>query len=432
MEKKLFGTDGIRGKAGFFPINKDICYSAGYSFAKFIENKKVIVGSDTRESSDWIIAHIKKGLIDGGVEVVDAGILPTPVIAFATKNQCCGGGIVVTASHNPYEDNGIKFFNKFGKKYLKNEETQLESLILENLNKFSESYLNIEKRNFINEEITKNYLNNILDNIDLSKIIKFLPLDCANGAASYFVNEFKKKFDIELNSFNISPNGKNINEKCGAASFDHIDNNSAALDGDGDRIIFKDSNGNLINGDILLMFLAENLKTTGIVGTVMTNQAVDDFCKNRNLKFFRTNVGDRFVREKMDEESIVIGGETSGHLIYDKLNFTGDGFAIYLKIVQLLNENSMNLNDLFEKYSLFPQSLINITVKEKLPFEKLEGFNELKEDIEQIFKNDGGRIFPRYSGTENYLRILLETKTISVLNIAEKKVFEFKNTLEEK
>ncbi|NPA44511.1 MAG: phosphoglucosamine mutase, partial [Chlorobi bacterium] len=233
-------------------------------------------------------------------------------------------------------------------------------------------------------------------------------------------------------AINIQPNGTNINDKCGAAATSYIQNNTVALDGDGDRIILKDKNGNLINGDIILMFLAEYLNLPGVVGTVMTNQAVATFCEERKLKFFRTDVGDKFVRFKMDKENVELGGETSGHIILDSLNFTGDGFAVYLKVTELLNKNNLTLEDLNKKYVLFPQKLINITVKEKLPFSELKGFSEMMANAEKILKEDGGRIFPRYSGTENYLRILLETKSKTVLNKVEKVVIEFIETLEEK
>ncbi len=432
MAKKLFGTDGIRGRAGEFPITAEIAYSCGYSFGTIITNKKVLIGCDTRKSSGFIVSAIKQGLTDSGAFVVDAGVIPTPVLAFSVNRGEFAGGIVVTASHNPFYDNGIKFFNNSGKKLSKQEEVELENLILKNQHLKANLSTDVKTADFIDSAFVKSYMDSILKKVDINYLKNFLQLDCANGAASYFIKKVNKLYSLNIKAININPNGKNINDKCGAAAISHIENNAIALDGDGDRIILKDKNGNLINGDIILMFLTDYLGLKGIVGTVMTNQAVATFCEERGIKFFRTDVGDKFVRLKMDEESISLGGETSGHIILDSLNFTGDGFAVYLKITELLNKNNLTLEDLSDKYSLFPQKLINVTVKEKLPFSEIKGFNEMILKVEQILKKDGGRIFPRYSGTENYLRILLETKSKTVLNKAEKVVVEFFKTMEEK
>lgn len=432
MLKKLFGTDGIRGKAGEFPISPEVCFSSGMSFGKFVEKKKIIIGSDTRESSDWIVHLIKQGLIEAGILVIDAGVIPTPVLAHCVRSFSLGGGIVVTASHNPYCDNGIKFFNATGKKFNTIQEEELERMILDNTKYYQNRDITVEERHFINNDCVIDYFNSLKSNIDLKIIENYIPLDCANGAASYFTKSIESNYGIKIPVFNISPSGQNINFKCGAASFSNIKNDSAALDGDADRLILRDSHGNLITGDIILMFIADNIETLGIVGTVMTNQAVENYCKERGIEFHRTDVGDRFIREKMDNLGIVLGGETSGHIIIDNLNFTGDGFAVYLKIMELLNSLKISLSDLSNKYLMYPQRLINITVKNKIPFLELPGFNKMLKKVENMLKNDGGRIFPRYSGTENCLRILLETKTETLLNRAEKFVLDFTRELEEK
>jgi phosphoglucosamine mutase len=432
MMKKLFGTDGIRGKAGDYPINGAIAYSCGYSFAEMTGKKKVLIGCDTRLSSGFIVSAIKQGLIDRGVDVSDAGVIPTPVLAFSVKKGDFAGGIVVTASHNPYRDNGIKFFDGNGKKLTEQEESNLEKLIISNGNLKSDINTNIKTADFVDSAFVKLYTDNLLKKIDVNYLNNFYQLDCANGAASYFVQKVNTLYKLNIKAINIEPTGENINDKCGAAALSHIKNNTVALDGDGDRIILKDSSGNVINGDIILMFLASCLNVSGIVGTVMTNQAVATFCKTKGLKFFRTDVGDKFVRSKMDEEHIDLGGETSGHIIADSLNFTGDGFAVYLKLTELLNKNCLTLDDLTANFPLYPQKLINVTVKEKLPFAEIKGFGKMISNVETMLKEDGGRIFPRYSGTENYLRILLETKSKTVLNKAEKVISDFFKTLEEK
>jgi len=432
MMEKLFGTDGIRGKAGSFPISPQVCYSAGYSFGKFLKEKRVLIGSDTRESSGWIAELIKKGLKESGAFILDAGVVPTPVLAFSVNHGNFDGGIVITASHNPFYDNGIKFFNEFGKKLKIEQELLLEKMIYENIGDENQSKISLIPTALTNEKLVTIYVDNLEKQINFKNINKYINLDCANGAASYFIKIVKNNYKLEIPVQNVNPNGKNINLKCGAAAYDYIETNTCALDGDGDRIIIKDEFGNLINGDILLMFLAETTEVKGIVGTVMTNQAVENFCNKKGIDFFRTDVGDRNIREKMDETGIILGGETSGHIILDSLNSTGDGFAVYLKVVENLNKLNLSLNDLVKKYPLYPQKLINITVKEKLQFSKLPGFDEMCNKVEKVLKEENGRIFPRYSGTENYLRILLESETKKVLNKAEQIVLEYIGILEEK
>ncbi|BBB32634.1 phosphoglucosamine mutase [Thermotomaculum hydrothermale] len=420
--KKIFGTDGIRGKAGEFPITPENIYKLGYLFVKITGYKNIAIGWDTRESSLWIANSLISGIENAGGKPVNLGCIPTPVLSFCTSDSF-DGGVMITASHNPYTDNGIKFFNYKGEKISDEVENEITKEFYNFLGeiKLSEKIKNIL---FIEEKIVKTYLSHIKNKIDLSKIIKTYPVDCANGATSLFIELAQKTLNIKLNPYNTNPDGKNINLKCGAAQPDFIKKESFAFDGDGDRIMGKDLNGNIINGDIILMFLADKLNLDKLVGTVMTNMAVESFCKERKIEFYRTKVGDRFVKEKMNETNAKLGGETSGHIILTDLNSTGDSFAVYLKILELLNTFKIDINDLTKKYRLFPQKVINIPVKEKKPFEQIKGFKKLMEKCE-IILGDKGRIFPRYSGTENLLRILIECQAEDRVNEAQKIIKNF-------
>ncbi len=426
--KKIFGTDGIRGEAGKFPITPEDTYKLGYLFAKISKYKNIALGWDTRESSFWIANSLISGIEDAGAKVHLIGCIPTPVLSFSIKENF-DGGVMITASHNPFKDNGLKFFNKKGEKINDEmEENITEEFYNTNINpniasQLSESLL-------FNKEMVEKYFNHLESKIDISAIKKTYPVDCANGATSLFVKYAENKLNLKLNPYNTQPDGKNINLNCGAAQPEFIKKESFAFDGDGDRIMGKDFKCNIVNGDIILMFLADSLGLKKLVGTVMTNMAVEAFCADKGIEFYRTKVGDRFVKEKMDIEQAKLGGETSGHIILTELNDTGDGFAVYLKLCELLNKNNLSIDDLTKRYKLFPQKVINIPVKEKKPFNEIKGFEELIKKCEIILGNQG-RIFPRYSGTENLLRILLESPNNKDLNKAEKIIKEFFDNTEE-
>jgi len=425
--KKLFGTDGIRGKAGFSPITPEEVYKLAYIFAKKTNYRNIAIGWDTRESSLWIANAVISGLKDANSNSEILGCVPTPVLAYTVKENF-DGGIMITASHNPFEDNGLKFFNGKGEKIETSIEKEVEKEFFQS--KIKPKIENFLKNQLIfNKDLTEKYLLHIAEKISIKSISKTYPVDCANGATSLFIKFASEKYGLDFQPYNTNPNGKNINFKCGAAKPEFIRKNSFAFDGDGDRIMAKDENENIVNGDIILMFLADKLKINKLVGTVMTNMAVEIFCKNRNIQFERTPVGDKFVREKMKEINASLGGETSGHIILSDLNHTGDGFAVYLKMLELFNKENIALKDLTENYPLFPQKVINIPVKEKVPFENIKGFEQLKEKVEEILENEG-RFFPRYSGTENLLRILIEGKDKEKIEQCEKIIKEFFNKTE--
>jgi len=408
---RLFGTDGIRGRAGEFPILPELAFKAGVVFAKHHKGKQVLIAMDTRESSPGLAGALYAGLASAGADPVHLGVLPTPVLAYAVANMDFSGGVMITASHNPYTDNGLKFFAADGRKVSPETESLLEVEIL-NTSSDTYSYANDVPLNSKNlpssDDILQHYLTHLNSALPLEEISFRIPLDCANGAGTsllLFINQNQK---IPFEIYNVAPNGRNINRNCGAAQPDKMRPGSAALDGDGDRILFKDEQSRLISGDHLLMFLAENLGLKAIVGTVMTNQAVSEFCRKHGLSFYRSDVGDRSVRTLMDSHEAVLGGETSGHIILSKLNISGDGVAVFLQILTILSQRHLSLSDIFDQYPMMPQTLLNLPVDAKTPFSEIPGFPDMLEELTKMLKNSG-RIFPRYSGTENLLRILIES-----------------------
>jgi len=411
MENRLFGTDGIRGKAGEFPILPELAFKAGIVFGKHHAGKQLLIAMDTRQSSPDLADALHAGLASAGAKPVHGGVLPTPVLAYAVANMGYSGGIMVTASHNPYTDNGLKFFAADGRKISPETETLLESEIMKTSSDahfYAQEVSKASENLSSSDKFMQHYLTHLNSNLPLEEITVSIPLDCANGAGTSLLRFFNQYQNTPVEIYNADPDGRNINRDCGAAQPDKLRPGTAALDGDGDRILFKDEQGRLISGDHLLMFLAENLGLKSIVGTVMTNQAVAEFCRENGLSFYRSDVGDRSVRMLMDRHESVLGGETSGHIILDKVNVTGDGFAVFLQVLTILSKEKVSIGSIYDQYPMMPQTLLNVPVSRKPPFAEIPGFSTLMAELRKMLKNTG-RIFPRYSGTENLLRILIES-----------------------
>ncbi|NOY23695.1 MAG: hypothetical protein GXO70_09345 [Acidobacteria bacterium] len=411
MGNRLFGTDGIRGKVGEFPILPELAFKAGMVFGRQHPGKQLLIAMDTRQSSPALAGALYAGLVSGGSKPVHGGILPTPVLAYAVARMGFSGGVMITASHNPYTDNGLKFFAGDGRKISPDLETLLESEILQESSEMSEPLpdFTVTSEHIPSfEDILNHYTTHLYSLLPLEEISLRIPLDCANGAGASLLHFVNQPLETPFKLLNAGPDGRNINRNCGAAQPEKMRTPSAALDGDGDRILFKDSRGRLISGDHILMFLAESLELKSIVGTVMTNQAVAEFCRKKGLSFYRSDVGDRSVRTLMDKYNSLLGGETSGHIILDKLNITGDGFAVFLQVLTILSRNELSISDIFDRYPMMPQTLLNLPVDNKIPFDEIPGFLNLMDELRKIL-GKAGRIFPRYSGTEKLLRILIES-----------------------
>ncbi len=412
MKHALFGTDGIRGKAGEYPIIPEIAFLLGNTFSSLTEGNRFLIGMDTRESSFSLATAVAAGCDQAGAKADLAGVVPTPVLAYSIHTQGYAGGIMVTASHNPFHDNGLKLFGLDGQKIPDTVQDRIEASM--SASKENHYPAPVPSESSMNTDTSAPYLDAYLDHLEKLGIFPesgsgLLPVDCANGAATPLFHRINGRLSSPVRLIAANPDGRNINTACGAAQPDHLHPDSAALDGDGDRILFKDTAGHLITGDHLLMFLADQMDVTGMVGTVMTNQAVEQYCRKRNIPFRRSEVGDRHVRYQMDDSGSNLGGETSGHLIYDPLNPTGDGTGIYLLVSHLMQKEKVTLLDIWNAYPQMPQQLLNFPVSEKVPLDDIPDFSRLLRQTEETISRYAGRIFPRYSGTENLLRILIES-----------------------
>jgi phosphoglucosamine mutase len=440
MNKKLFGTDGIRGKAGKF-LNSflalKVAMSSGIFFSKKLKTKKVLLGKDTRLSGYMIEDAIVSGLTAVGYDIIQVGPIPTPAVAFLTEDMRCDAGIMISASHNHFSDNGIKFFDNQGNKLSAKDEQEIEDIYY-NEKKIEENLKidgNIGSSRRIEDAIGRYIVhlkNSFPKNMSLHGLR--IVLDVANGASYRVGPTVFEELGAEVITINNKPNGTNINENCGALYplllADSVKKYRAdigfALDGDADRLVVVDQNGETVDGDQLLGALALYLKESNIlsknaiVTTLMSNQALEDFLKNNNIKLFRSAVGDKNVLEMMKKNSINFGGEQSGHIIVSDFAKTGDGLMTALQVLAYtIKHKNKSVSELLRPFKLYPSILENINVSKKPPLEKIKGFNEQIKELES--KNI--RHLIRYSGTENLLRILLEGKDLMTL---EKKVQDLK------
>jgi len=423
---KLFGTDGVRGLAGDFldaiTVLK-LAKAAGIYFKKFSTTKKILVGKDTRRSGYMIENALVSGLTSVGYDVIQIGPMPTPAIAYLTESMRCDAGIMISASHNPYEDNGIKFFNNHGDKLNSKCEEEIEKIFNDEealkegsvIGKFVGSSKRID-------DVIGRYIVSIKSTFPKDLTLKGMRivLDCANGAAYKVAPTILEELGADTIVINNKPNGFNINEECGALHPKQVGkivkeyraDIGIALDGDADRLVVIDENGDVIDGDKLLgalcLFLKNEgaLKGEGCVATVMSNKALEDFLNNNGIKLLRSAVGDKNVLEQMKEYGINFGGEQSGHIIFSDVAKTGDGLASALQVLALVLRSGKKASEVLNPFSLYPQILTNLNVSEKKPIEQIEGLEPLLEK----FRKKGLRDLIRYSGTENKIRLLLEGK----------------------
>lgn len=429
----LFGTDGVRGKAGkkLSAINSmRLAMATGIYFKQFAKTNKILVGKDTRRSGYMIENAIVSGLTAVGFDVVQIGPMPTPAIAFLTDNMRCDAGIMISASHNPYYDNGIKFFDADGNKLNREKEMQIEAIYEDEalITKAQEVEKNIGKSKRIDDVIGR-YIVHIKNSFPkpLTLAGKRIVVDCANGAGYIVAPTILSELGAEVIVIGAKPNGFNINESCGAM---HTENLSTAvqdsradvgiaLDGDADRLVMVDERGEVVDGDKLMGVLAVHLQKQGtlrgdgMVATVMSNQGLDEYLQKHNLKLYRSDVGDKNVVEVMQKNGINFGGEQSGHIIFSDYAKTGDGISSALQALAYLVEIDKKASEAFSPYQSYPQLLVNLLVDEKREFETIEGLDALKAKVEQA----GMRHLFRYSGTENKIRLLLEGRDEEAVEI---------------
>ncbi len=442
---KLFGTDGVRGEAGTFlraDVAMKIAMAAGiYLKSKAITNK-ILVGKDTRRSGYMIENAIVSGLTAIGYDVIEVGPMPTPAIAYITESMRCDAGIMISASHNSFEDNGIKFFDRHGDKFSMEDEKKIEAIYFddEKLQEAQVTGMAIGKAKRIDDVIGR-YIVQLKHSFPVHMTLQGMRivLDTANGAAYKVGPTVLEELGAEVIILNNKPDGYNINENCGAlhpkgvseAVIEYRADLGIALDGDADRLVVIDELGDVVDGDHLLGALGVNLsergalKGNGIVATVMSNQGLENYMKTNGLKLWRSNVGDKHVLEIMKKEGINFGGEQSGHVIMHDFAKTGDGLVSALQVLALLLETKEKASAVLRPFKLYPQKLVNLHIKNKVP---LESINGLEEKLKALDAEDI-RHLVRYSGTENKLRILLEAKDAKLMNKRMDEMSEFFTTV---
>lgn len=407
-----FGTDGIRGVVGK-DLTTELAFKCGLALTKIKENPKILICKDTRPSNDLILFSLVSGAISNGGIVDDIGIAPTSVVSCLVSKLGYDYGVVISASHNPKEYNGIKIFNEKGEKISESTEQEIESYILG-----ASSVANFSLGHYrFKENLQKKYVDHIISNVDVRLNGLKVVLDLANGASFCLAPKIFSKLGAEVVAINNCKNGE-INENCGSLHLDGLKkivlaenaNLGLAFDGDADRVLCVDENGNVLDGDAIVYILTNTfkkqnlLKNNIVVGTTQTNLKIEKKLKQRGINFVRCDVGDKFVIETLNRLGGVLGGEQSGHIIIKNILPTGDGILAGIKIMEVMKKENKTLKELFN-VTLMPQLATNLEVKDKLRIKNSEELNNLVNKLKQNFD---GRIIVRMSGTENKIRILVE------------------------
>ena len=424
MARKYFGTDGIRGTVGQHPITADFMLKLGYAAGKVLTRdtkvkKRVLIGKDTRVSGYMFEAALESGLIAAGVNVDMLGPMPTPAIAYLTRAFRASAGIIISASHNPVADNGIKFFSADGYKLPDEVELEIERLIDEPLT--TNDSFNLGKARRISDatgryvEFCKGSLPSQF-NLTGLKIV----LDCANGATYNAAPKVFKELGAQVITMATEPNGFNINDQCGSTYMEGVcarvveekADFGIALDGDGDRVLFSDANGEIVDGDELIYIIAQHrhqsaVGCNGVAGTLMSNLGMELALKDLGIPFLRTKVGDRYVVEALKENGWNLGGEGSGHVLCSDLNTTGDGIVAALQVIRAISDSRKTLAELKTGMQKFPQIMINVRLAEKVDISNNSAINSAVADAEKKLAGRG-RVLLRPSGTEPLIRVMAE------------------------
>jgi len=432
---KLFGTDGIRGRINRYPMTPENVLRVGMAAATALRKEQhgrnmVLIGKDTRLSGYMIESALTSGICSMGMNVTLVGPLPTPGIAFLTRTLRIDAGIVISASHNPFQDNGIKFFSHTGFKLPDNLERRIEELVLDDsLEKYRPKGEEVGKA-FRLDDATGRYIEYIKSTLTKGTTLEGLKVvvDSANGAAYKTTPWLLRELGAEVISINDKPNGVNINSGCGSLDMEGLRKTvlsqkahaGIAHDGDGDRTLLCDEKGRVIDGDQIIGMCAVDLNKRGalrgktVVTTVMSNLGLEKFLQSHNIELIRTKVGDRYVVEKMIEGNFNIGGEQSGHVVFLDFNTTGDGPITAVQVLNLMKNSNLPLSKLASRMRLFPQVLVNVTVEKK---QDIRSVPEIEEAVRKAEKelNGRGRVLVRASGTEPKIRVMLEGEDLSVI-----------------
>mgnify|MGYP001214459712 FL=1 len=432
MKRKYFGTDGIRGRVGEDPITADFIlklgWAAGKVLTKYAEGKKnrVIIGKDTRVSGYMFESALEAGLIAAGVDVDLLGPMPTPAIAYLTRTFRAAAGIVISASHNPVEDNGIKFFAADGYKLPDEIELEIEALIAQPLITNGSNSLGKARRI---HDASGRYVEFCKGTLPLGFNLSGVKvaLDCANGATYNTAPRVFKELGASVVTIGNAPDGFNINRECGSTHLQALQevvqqeqaDVGIALDGDGDRVLFVDSNGEIVDGDELLYVIAQHRHShnncNGVVGTQMSNLGLELALSEMNIPFERAKVGDRYVVEALKANNWVLGGESSGHILCGELNTTGDGIVSALQVMRALADANKTLAQLKSEMTKFPQMMINVNLPKRVDISQNLQINQVVAEAEK--RLDGrGRVLLRPSGTEPVIRVMVEGEDSVLVN----------------
>jgi phosphoglucosamine mutase len=431
--KKLFGTDGMRGEAGRFPLDAATLGVAGRSLARHLSEKlgrapRVVAGRDTRESGGWIEAAFLAGARGAGAHVESAGVVTTPGVAFLARTLPADAGVVISASHNPYQDNGIKIFAPSGRKLDDATERLIESdIYAESRRAEQNTGTNGEDGGAPDGEgaarLRALYLDYLVEEVAAGLRLDGLKIvaDCANGAAYELAPALLSRLGATVSALSVGPDGRNINRDCGSLHMEELRRRireegahfGVAYDGDADRALFVDARGEVVDGDATLWVLAKQMQERGalaggrVVATVMSNLGLELALRTRGIELARTDVGDKYVLEELLRSGAALGGEQSGHIIFPRLSLAGDGMMTTINLLRAVREAGRPLHELTEGFERLPQVLTNVRVREKLPFAEVAEIDACVRETEAAL-GDGGRLLLRYSGTEPLARVMIE------------------------
>ena len=426
MPRVLFGTDGIRSVAGEYPLDRKTVHAVGMSLGKYVldsgQERRVVIGMDTRESGAWLAAEVSGGLARCGVAADFAGVTTTPGVAYLARTGPFAAGVMISASHNPYQDNGIKLIGHSGYKLPDEQEELLEKEIFSVLERGVDSRpAQLEVDNFLD----RRYIDYLAGTIPQGLTGMRILADCANGSASSLAAELFERLGARVSAIHCSPDGRNINLNCGslhleplrAAVLANKADAGVAFDGDADRALFVSSSGKIIDGDAVLLLTARYLKQKGrlagndghpaVVATVMSNLGLERALRSDGIEMIRTPVGDKYVLEEMIRRGAALGGEQSGHIIFHDYATTGDGMLTALRVFEVMRDAGTGLDELTRDLEIYPQRLVNVRVRERRPIEELAGVKAEIHAAEASF-GDAGRVLVRFSGTEPLARVMVE------------------------
>jgi phosphoglucosamine mutase len=418
---RLFGTDGVRGKAGVYPLDHATVRRLGAALVRALEAHpaRVLIGRDTRESGVWLEQELAHGARACGADVVSAGVVPTPGVAYLTRSSGFTAGVVISASHNPFEDNGIKVFSGGGAKFTEELEGHVEQIVADTSWQVPPG----EADPVPGETLVDRYVEHVHSVLPDPGSLRGMrvAMDCANGATTTVAPRVFRELGLDVTVIGDSPDGRNINLACGSTHPEALAQlvteggytMGVAFDGDGDRAIFVDERGRIVDGDAVMLMCARQLKAEGrlkgqaVVATVMSNIGLELGLRESGIDLVRCQVGDKYVMEEMLRRGLSLGGEQSGHVIFSEFLFTGDGLVTAVNVLRVMLATGRSLGELASDLTTYPQVLVNVRVQRKTPLADVPSISALMKDVEGRLAGQG-RLLVRYSGTEPLLRIMLE------------------------